>query len=75
MAIVTLKFYDRNTRDNVIDVLVIRYLEHFKMDSLEWLLTLNVNDLFQTQPYKLFWMIFGMVKRMTRMNRYIFKIF
>ncbi len=35
MAIGTLKVYDKNTRDNVIDVLVIRFIEHFKMDCLE----------------------------------------
>ncbi len=35
MAIGVLKVYDKNTRENVNDVLVIRYIRHLEMDSLE----------------------------------------
>ena len=35
MAIGVLEFFDKNTRENVVDVLVIRYLKDLEMDSLE----------------------------------------
>ena len=35
MAIGVLEFFDKNTRENVIDVLVIRYIKEFGMDCLE----------------------------------------
>lgn len=35
MAIGVIDFYDKNTRENVIDVLVIRYIKELGMDCLE----------------------------------------
>ncbi len=35
MAIGVLKVFDKSTRDNIIDVLVIRYIKHLEMDNLE----------------------------------------
>jgi hypothetical protein len=35
MAVGLLKFYDRNTRDVINDVLIIRYIPLFSMDCLE----------------------------------------
>ena len=35
MAIGVLEFYDKNTRENVVDVLVKRYLKDLGMDCLE----------------------------------------
>jgi hypothetical protein len=35
MAIGLLEFFDKNTRENVVDVLVIRYLKELAVDCLE----------------------------------------
>jgi hypothetical protein len=35
MAIGLIKLYDRNTRDSISDVLIIRYIPLFRMDCLE----------------------------------------
>jgi hypothetical protein len=35
MAIGLLEFFDKNTRENVVDVLVIRYLKELTVDCLE----------------------------------------